>query len=151
MVWPIQQQQPNSGMMTRDGFFPGGPPPQQAPGGLQKLLSSQAPQSLLTPERISGLSQKLGNAQQVLNVVQQTAPLVQQYGPMVKNLPMLFKLVKALNEDDSEETAESAVSEDQPESEEGIDITDADPEEDNLDEMEFETVKSGESTPKLFI
>ncbi|WP_010530768.1 VrrA/YqfQ family protein [Lentibacillus jeotgali] len=150
MVWPIQQQYSNSGMMPRQGFYPGpvsAPPQQHAPRGLQQFLSPQVSQSLLSPERISGFSQKLSNVQQVLNVVQQAAPLVQQYGPMVRNLPMLFKLMKAMNENDSE----AEQNQNQLESEQETDTANTLEEDDHVDETNVDTVKSGESTPKLFI
>lgn len=148
MVWPIQQQYTNSSMLPRQGFFPGGPPvpPQQhAPGAIRQFLSPHVSQSLLSPERISGISQKLSNVQQVLNVVQQAAPLVQQYGPMVRNLPMLFKLMKAVNENDSE------TDQNQLENEQETVTSNTSEEENYMDEMNMAAMKSGESTPKLFI
>ncbi|GGJ85251.1 hypothetical protein GCM10007063_04700 [Lentibacillus kapialis] len=149
MVWPIQQQYPNSGMMPHQAFPPGNPtvPPQQHEGrGLRRLLSPQTSQNLLSPERISGISHKLSNVQQVLNVVQQAAPLVQQYGPMVRNLPMLFKLMKALNENDSETDQYQLENE-----HEAGTAYSSDEEANNVGEVNWDAVQSGESTPKLFI
>lgn len=149
MVWPIQQQRPNSSMVPHHDFFRGGMHQPQTPREWQQFLPPQVSQNLLSPERIDGFSQKLTNVQQILNVVQKTAPIVQQYGPMVKNLPMLFKLMKAFNEDDSEPD-DSSGHENQAENDKELDIAVAPMKEDKSRKMN-ETVKTGESTPKLFI
>ncbi|GFZ76371.1 hypothetical protein GCM10010978_17600 [Compostibacillus humi] len=47
---------------------------------------------------ITGLSKTLTNVQQILNVVQTTAPIIQEYGPMVKNLPAMYRMMKAFKE-----------------------------------------------------
>lgn len=49
------------------------------------------------------LVKTLGNIQQILNLIQSTAPIVEQYGPMVKNLPALYKMMKAINATESDE------------------------------------------------
>ncbi|ALX47911.1 VrrA/YqfQ family protein [Lentibacillus amyloliquefaciens] len=139
MVWPIQHREPDNVMMPRQGFHP--EPPQQTTPDLQQFTKG-----LLTPERINGWSQQLNNVQKVLSVVQQTAPIIQQYGPMIKNLPMLFQLMKALNEDDSETDFE-------PESliEDRIKNDNDDHQQHKTDNLEQRIVKTGKSAPKLFI
>lgn len=60
----------------------------------------------LTSKGVGGLSNILTNVQQVLKVVESTAPIVQQYGPMIKNLPAMYRMMKAFKEIDDEESAE---------------------------------------------
>ncbi|HLS09998.1 VrrA/YqfQ family protein [Lentibacillus sp.] len=152
MVWPIQQQRPTNVMPPRQGFLPGRPPQQPSSGGIKQWLSSQTAQNLLSPERISGFSQKLNNVQQVLKVVQSAAPIVKQYGPMVKNLPALISMMKALNESNYEIDDEDTDADQSDHKEEDSEIPDAETEIVDLAETDgSETVKSGESTPKLFV
>ncbi|GAB4073624.1 hypothetical protein GCM10028778_11270 [Barrientosiimonas marina] len=167
MVWPIQQQ-PNNFMTPNQGAFPNGmpQPPQTEEGGLKQVFKPQGQggQGLLSPERISGLSQKLGNLQQVLSMVQRTAPIIQEYGPMVKNLPPLIKMMRTLSNDNNADTGDPEAEDDDaddvipdlPEQEN----TSIDPLETTADtENRAETfdspaaprIKTGESTPKLFI
>lgn len=144
MVWPIQQKQTNNVMMPPQAFGRGYSP--QQPG----TDLHQFTRGLLTPERINGWSQHLNNVQKVLNVVQQTAPMIQQYGPMIKNLPMLFQLMKAMNEDDADTSSEN-----RPEkpSEKGDKLEEPQSESDSehLEKSKAKTLKTGESSPKLYI
>ncbi|WP_240507984.1 YqfQ family protein [Virgibacillus indicus] len=89
-----------------------------------------------------GLSKTLTNVQQVLKMVESTAPIVQQYGPMVKNLPAMYRMMKAFKEmestnDDNDDTDEGSVNDLNMES-----VSD-----------NHHAIKSsdGESKPKLFI
>ncbi|MFD1068146.1 VrrA/YqfQ family protein [Oceanobacillus locisalsi] len=78
--------------------------------GLSRLLSGGAAQSLAQTGGVSTLSKTLGGVQQVLGVVQSTAPLIQEYGPMVKNLPSMYRMMKAFksfNSEDNEATTET--------------------------------------------
>ncbi|MFD2209111.1 VrrA/YqfQ family protein [Virgibacillus halophilus] len=60
-----------------------------------------------------GFAGSLQNIQQILKMVETTAPMIKQYGPMVRNLPAMFKMMKALSsmesgdDDNSEESVES--------------------------------------------
>lgn len=55
-----------------------------------------------------GLSLTLDNVQQVLKVVQSTAPMIQEYGPIVKNIPALYRMMKAMkNVEDTDEEGET--------------------------------------------
>lgn len=81
--------------------------------GLASLLSGSGgggvTQSLAQSGGVSTLSKTLGGVQQVLGVVQSTAPLVQEYGPMIKNLPSMYRMMKAFktfSKEDSEEISE---------------------------------------------
>lgn len=51
----------------------------------------------------SGLSKTLGNIQQILNLIQSAAPVIEEYGPMIKNLPTLYRMLKAVQNTGSEE------------------------------------------------
>lgn len=59
--------------------------------------------TLKNPE---GLSHILTNTQKVLQAAEQFTPMIQQYGPIVKNLPSIWKIMRAFNssEDDKEKT-----------------------------------------------
>lgn len=46
---------------------------------------------------VNGLSRTLGSAEQVIKVVQSTTPYIEEYAPVVKNLPAMFRLVRAFN------------------------------------------------------
>ena len=48
-----------------------------------------------------GLSKTLTNVQQVLKVVQSASPMIQEYGPMVKNLPAMYRMIKAFKDVES--------------------------------------------------
>ncbi|OEH55822.1 hypothetical protein AQ616_06490 [Oceanobacillus sp. E9] len=107
------------------------------------------------------LSKTLGGVQQFLGILQSTAPLIQEYGPMVKNLPSMYKMMKAFKEISNEE--------DENTSNKSFENTDSNTEEDitkniNLNHsLDKETdantnppkyvkeKKSGISTPKLYI
>ncbi len=145
MVWPIQPQQSSNHILQNRTGFQGGPQQSQMQQMMHRFLPPQYAQNLLSPERIGGITQKLNNIQQVLKVVQSTAPIVQQYAPVAKNLPMMFKLMKALNEDDDTES--------QIESEGKTRAIESN----NNDDKQAKSNKStstrnvGQSTPKLFI
>ena len=39
----------------------------------------------------------LNNTQRVLQAAEQFTPMIQQYGPIVKNIPSIWKLMRAFN------------------------------------------------------
>lgn len=104
--FPIQQMPRNMMMNPSQGFnrIPGASNPLK--GILGRLFQPQAMQTGALPTSgtngIGGFANTLNNVQQVLKMAQSAAPVVQQYGPMVKNLPMMFKMLKALNSDDDD-------------------------------------------------
>ncbi|MHA6251150.1 VrrA/YqfQ family protein [Oceanobacillus sp. CAU 1775] len=55
---------------------------------------------------INGLNNILGYTQQFLRVVETTSPIIQEYGPMIKNLPAMYKMVKAFKEINDETEAD---------------------------------------------
>ncbi|TDQ40332.1 VrrA/YqfQ family protein [Aureibacillus halotolerans] len=75
------------------------PPPVQAPpaaaggGFLQSLISNVSGGG--------GIEGAMGNMQNMLKLAESAAPIVkqaQQYGPMLKNLPAMFKMMKAFTD-----------------------------------------------------
>lgn len=94
------QQQGNRGVATS-----------KSPNKIQEMIQRFAQPSAGggTEERgAGGLSLTLDNVQQVLKVVQSAAPMIQEYGPIVKNIPALYRMMKAMKDvedtDDEEET-----------------------------------------------
>lgn len=110
---------------------------------LQNITSNKQSISTMANKGVNGLSKTLGHVQQVMQVVDSAAPVVQEYGPMVKNLPAMYRVMKAFKENDNEtegtpqpkQTTEPQFSEQQIPQNEGIERNQVD----------------GESKPKLFI
>src|SRR5690625_906653 len=72
--------------------------PQDTGNILTRFNQAKPALTEMATKGIGGMSKTLNNIQQVLKVVETTAPLIQQYGPLVKNLPVMLKMIKALNE-----------------------------------------------------
>lgn len=100
------RQQPPQGM---NSFLFGNPPQppvrrSRFPVSLQQLTSGNLLNNPQISKGISGFSGILNNIQQVLRVVETTTPIIKEYGPMLKNLPAMYRMVKAFkNIDDPEE------------------------------------------------
>lgn len=58
-------------------------------------------ETLKNPE---GISNMLNNTQRVLQAAEQFTPMIQQYGPIVKNLPSIWKIMRAFKSSDDEKT-----------------------------------------------
>ena len=43
----------------------------------------------------------LNNTQRVLQAAEQFTPMIQQYGPIVKNLPSIWKIMRAFSSSDT--------------------------------------------------
>ena len=54
-------------------------------------------ETLKNPE---GLNTMLNNTQRVLQAAEQFTPMIQQYGPIVKNIPSIWKLMRAVSSSD---------------------------------------------------
>lgn len=130
-------------------------------GILQRLFQSQAsPVSSLT-KGAGGLSGTLNNVQNVLKMVETTTPIVQKYGPMVRNLPAMYRMMKALkeveDEDENEDEIDSQDADELAENEEVEDISNTleagDPEMDEEENGKNSKKHSnkGQSVPKLYI
>jgi YqfQ-like protein len=117
------QQMPMQPQMGRQSRANG--PFQQQPkkeGLLGKLLgkSKQTPQNLFAPpsgikqetrsgggiletlKSPQGLNTMLNNTQRVLQAAEQFTPMIQQYGPIVKNIPSMWKIMRAFSSSDTE-------------------------------------------------
>ena len=107
---------------------------------LQNLTNNRQSMAVMANKGVNGLSKTLGHVQNVMQVVQSAAPVVEQYGPMVKNIPAMYRMMKAFKEADGEgdtseqptQQVESNVSTHQTEPAQSYDLP-------------------GESKPKLFI
>lgn len=143
MVFPIMPQQRNnfnpSMYRSRNNRFPS---PTNRPAnvnGIQKMINGFSnPESsigTLATKGLGNISKTLSNVDQVIKVVRSATPIVQEYGPMVKNLPAMYRMVKAFSqiEDNSgDETISKTINE--------------------VDTIERETEgTAGISTPKIYI
>ncbi len=141
-----------------DGFMFGNaqPPIRRSSFAKQQLNPLNLLNSPHISKGIDGFSGILDNVQQVLKIVDTTTPLIKEYGPMIKNLPAMYRMVKAFKEVDSMDD----------ETEKDIDVSkDKDSvvhenEKDSIEQSENvpkETVgetsrkSNGVSTPKLYI
>lgn len=136
MVWPMHQP-PDRNYIGNFPFNRQTPPDNM----VNRIIPAQKVQSFLSPERIGTITNTLTKAQQVLKAVENAAPIIQQYGPMVKNLPAMFKVMKALKESDDAE-----IDDDEYEYE----STDEDLQEKDAFYEQKEEIP-GSSQPKLFI
>lgn len=149
----------SSGPFSR-GPLPGGQSLSKG-GNLQNLLRIFQPQagagvnsigSGFLSKGVGGLSGALDNVQQVLNVVQNAAPIVQEYGPMVKNLPRMYRMMKAfnsLNDEDIEDKKEGN-SETLSDNDDLLNTSTVQAE-DSTGKQEENNKQIGKSVPKLFI
>ncbi len=123
---PFLQQRPQPPQMSRP-FGANGPIQQQSnnnKGLLGKIFgkSKQTPQNLFAPpsgvkqetrssgrssggiletlKNPEGLNTMLNNTQRVLQAAEQFTPMIQQYGPIVKNIPSIWKLMRAVSSSD---------------------------------------------------
>lgn len=147
MVWPMQQ--PTAPVYQRPRFngMPANNRVQHH--AMHRPFPPSKPKSkgILTPERMDGLTKTLGNVQRVLKAVETAAPIAQQYAPMVKNLPMMFKLMKELKKNDSEEnTNEEENDKEDEEDNQLLSVKDLQPQ-----QQQPQVGSSGESMPRLFI
>lgn len=122
---------------------------------IQRLLSrfQQSPSSItsLATKSAGNISQTLNNIQQVLNVVQTATPIVQEYGPMVKNLPAMYRMMKAFKDlEEMEDTDTEEVEEGKEEASLNAEKEIALDEEIDKEEPKQQRFSS-ESIPKLYI
>src|SRR5690625_3811042 len=103
----------------------------------------------LATKGASGLSNTLNNVQQVLRLVETAAPLIQQYGPVGKNLPAMYKMVKAMKDISNEEDDDHESTEEEVEEINEHQIN----EEESLENEKVENnqYNAGQSIPKLYI
>lgn len=80
------------------------------PNFAQGLMPAQnlATQAVSQPSQLMGM---IGHLQKAIQTANRVVPMVQQYGPMVRNIPSMFKMMKAfktINATDSSENADTA-------------------------------------------
>lgn len=131
------------------------------PGGIQGLIQNFSNTGSLTSmanKGINGLSKTLGNVQQIIRVVHSAAPVIQQYGPMVKNLPAMYRMMKAMkdiNDDDQDIEAKPEANEpkkEQPVKDIKQEKSNSDPSPPEQPESQtFHNDYGGNAPPRLFI
>ena len=148
MIIPFQKKRIDVSPQMRRGMDPfmfghqhHSVPTKNLPSNLPGFLSTEFLQNPKLNNGIGGFAKALESLQQVLRMVETTTPLIKEYGPMIKNLPTMYRMMKAFkNFDDlSEDTEENKEEE-----------TILSPQDDKED-MKIPVKKSGISTPKLYI
>ena len=100
---PFQQQTPKKGLLGKI-FGKSNQTPQNLfapPSGMRKNETRSGGGILDTLKNPEGLNTMLNNTQRVLQAAEQFTPMIQQYGPIVKNLPSIWKLIRAFNSSDT--------------------------------------------------
>lgn len=108
----------------------------------EKLSNPDSSIGSMATRGLNDISKTLSNVDQVIKVVQSATPIVQEYGPMVKNLPAMYRMVKAFNQIEEDSKEKSIV-----QNKELLKDTLADNE--ISEQREINTV--GESTPRIYI
>lgn len=104
--------------------------------------------SNIANKSLGNLNKTLSNVQKVAQVVQSATPIVQEYGPLVKNLPAMYRMMKAINsveEDEKENTPTNKLSK---ETQPGTKVQKKD--EVSQGSRASHQSYQGQSTPKLF-
>src|SRR5690625_4195691 len=116
MVYPIMPQQRGHsqprGNYIANHRFPSHINRTTNPNGVQQFFKNLSNRNssigTLATKGLGDISRTLSNVDQVIKVVQSATPIVQEYGPMVKNLPAMYRMVKAFSqladEDDEKQT-----------------------------------------------
>lgn len=102
---------------------------------LKQLVNKQNITNL-AQNSIYDINKTLTNVQKVVKVVGSATPMIQEYAPMVKNLPAMYRMMKAFNQIDDEEPAKQSTTQ-------KIDHSSSD---DQIKNSSY----SKQSTPKLF-
>src|SRR5699024_1473941 len=71
---------------------------------LQSIRAQNTSVMNLATRGMGSLSKTLNHVQQALKMAETITPIVKQYGAMVKNIPSMFKMVKALKVFESTES-----------------------------------------------
>lgn len=133
------------------------PPLNRSPMSLSGFLSGNTQQYSMLNKGIGGFANILNNVQQVLRVVETTAPIIKEYGPMIKNLPTMYRMVKAfrnmdgLGDEEDGESIDSTANTESAENNEGTQDDILEQQQSDLTEPKLKKAKDGRSTPKLYI
>src|SRR5690625_4446351 len=113
MVYPIMPQQRGHlqprGNYVANNRFPSHINRTTNSNGVQQFFKNLSNRNsyigTLATKGLGDISKTLSNVDQVIKVVKSATPIVQEYGPMVKNLPAMYRMVKAFSqiEDDTDE------------------------------------------------
>ena len=149
MIFPTRRQ---SQMMSRNDFMFPSQGYQQMPtrsnpitGMLQQFMGQNQNVGQMATKGVDGLSKTLNGVQQMLRVVDTAAPIVKQYGPLVRNLPAMYRMMKAFK--DLESTGESKDSGEL----ESLSLESFSSSEPHYEsESSVKRTKDGQSIPKLF-
>jgi len=124
----------------------------------QRQARVRLPQNRIKPSNSivksgwGGLTKTLDSVQQILNMVQSTAPFIQEYGPMLKNLPAMYRMMKAFKEFENEVEGEAInESKEQKTQAQQKQETEIQIKEKVLPEHPTKPKKDGKSKPKLYI
>ena len=98
-------------------------------------------------ETSGGIMGHLDKIQQFVNVVERTAPYIEEYGPFVKNLPQMYRMIKAfksLGEDEEEPSTDKVTPKEDSDNKSEQEV--------HVQEQTEQNISSeGMSKPKLFI
>lgn len=108
--------------------------------------SSSSNLKTLAIKGVDGLSKTLDNVQNVINVVENTAPMIEKYGPLVKNIPTMYKMMKAINSTDIHEEVKPQDDAEEQEQQKLSTYKD-----ESVKDSAEEVVVTKASTPKLYI
>lgn len=149
---PFQQQTPKKGLLGKI-FGKSNQTPQNLfapPSGMRKNETRSGGGILDTLKNPEGLNMMLNNTQRVLQAAEQFTPMIQQYGPIVKNLPSIWKLMRAFNSSDtsSDTKAEETKTKITPTAKKQQEFTESEIETKTTQRIQKE---KSESVPKLYI
>ena len=122
-------------------------PPNRLPAATKIPVS--LPTNILASPKINkgigGFAKTLENLQQVLRMVETTTPFIREYGPMIKNLPAMYRMMRAFK-DIEEQPEEKDVNVEKEESKKVIIAPEIDTKSKTIPPK-----SKGLSTPKLYI
>ncbi|HLQ98514.1 MAG TPA: VrrA/YqfQ family protein [Candidatus Dormibacteraeota bacterium] len=151
MVYPIMPQQRGHsqprGNYIANHRFPSHINRTTNPNGVQQFFKNLSNRNssigTLATKGLGDISKTLSNVDQVIKVVKSATPIVQEYGPMVKNLPAMYRMIKAFSQIEDDTVGKNSVENDHGSKHEFID-------QETINEQE-EVHSTRESTPRLYI
>lgn len=143
MIFSPQRQQRNDILFPQRHRYPGPARNNNISGMLQKFIGPNQNIGQMATRGVDGISKTLNGVQQILRVVDTAAPIVKQYGPIVRNIPAMYRMMKAFKSIDDNDTETKS----EQESQELESLTSSSF---HLEE-ESSIKRDGQSTPKLYI
>src|SRR5690625_5114571 len=149
MVFPIMPQQRNN-YQPRMNYFTNNRLPaniNQPANGIQQIFKNisnpDSSMGTLATKGFGNISKTLSNVDQVIKVVQSATPIVQEYGPMVKNLPAMYRMVKAFSQIEDDDNGRKTVHNENLSIDEPVDK--------EVINERVNVLPTGESTPRMYI